>query len=292
MSIEKLELVSIAGTLPQLNEAIVACLQSKVFHIENAGKLLGTGGDDSGGRGGAENPFAEPLRALLELNLREIAPDTSREVQTDFTPEEILAKAKQVSDGLAGVRDQLAETRRQITDYESASIHLKNLSRSDIDLGELTKCRHIVYRFGRMPEENMQKLDFYSDEGFIFQAYHTAHEYVWGFYFATQERILAVDAIMKGLLFERFELPDNISGTPEQALAEINIKLTEARARLEALEKQEKELLAKDAEQLGAMYCCAKYQSEVYRYEKHGWSISLNLPDCIHSRCSVRIFEE
>ena len=35
MSIEKLELVSIAGAAPSLNEAIVACLQSKVFHIEN-----------------------------------------------------------------------------------------------------------------------------------------------------------------------------------------------------------------------------------------------------------------
>ena len=48
MSIEKLELVSIAGDLPQLNAAITACLRSKVFHIENAAKLLGST-EDSGG---------------------------------------------------------------------------------------------------------------------------------------------------------------------------------------------------------------------------------------------------
>ena len=85
----------------------------------------------------------------------------------------------------------------------------------------------------------MQKLAFYSDEGFVFQAYHTEHEYVWGFYFAAKERILTVDAIMKGLLFECYELPKDVSGTPEQALAELQIKLTERKSALEELEKQE-----------------------------------------------------
>ena len=40
LSIEKLELVSISGALPRLNDALAGCLQSGVFHIENAAKLL------------------------------------------------------------------------------------------------------------------------------------------------------------------------------------------------------------------------------------------------------------
>jgi hypothetical protein len=43
LSIEKLELVSIVGELPHLNDAIVACLQSKTFHLENAAKLVPIG---------------------------------------------------------------------------------------------------------------------------------------------------------------------------------------------------------------------------------------------------------
>ena len=46
LSIEKLELVSIVGELPHLNDAIVACLQSKTFHLENAAKLLGSSGSE------------------------------------------------------------------------------------------------------------------------------------------------------------------------------------------------------------------------------------------------------
>ena len=180
MSIEKLELVSIAGDLPQLNAAITACLRSKVFHIENAANLLGST-EDSGGSG-MTNPYAEPLHALLELDLRKIHMDPDAEpLPAEFTPEEILAETERISGRLKDVREELNAARRQITDYESAAIHLKHLQPSELDLGELTKCRHILYRFGRMLEENLQKLEFYSDSGFIFQAYHTAHEYVWAF---------------------------------------------------------------------------------------------------------------
>ncbi len=265
LSIEKLELVSISGALPRLNDALAGCLQSGVFHIENAAKLLGNTEDSGSGRA-EPNPFAEPLKALSELDLRKIRIDAAAEpLPGEFTPEQILQETERISNSLQEVRQQLADTRKKITEYESSTIHLKHLDQADIDLGELVKCRHIVYRFGRMPEENMLKLDFYSDEGFVFQAYHTAHEYVWGFYFATPERILTVDAIMKGLLFERYELPEDVSGTPEQALAEIQSRLTEKKKLLGELEQQEKEIYGSEAELLSRMYRFSKYQSEIYR---------------------------
>ncbi|MBR4200007.1 MAG: ATPase [Oscillospiraceae bacterium] len=272
MSIEKLELVSIAGAAPSLDEAIAACLQSGVFHIENAAKLLGST-EDSGGTRSDDNPYSEALRALTEFDLRQIRFNPDQEpLPAEFSPEQILSETKRISGRLKDVREGLSAARKQIADYESAAIHLKNLTGSDLDLGRLLQCKHILYRFGRMPEENVQKLEFYSDEGLIFQAYHTAHEYVWGFYFATQERILQVDAIMKSLLFERYELPPDLSGTPEQALAELQIKLTEKKSELGTLEKQETEIYETEADLLGRMYRFAKYQSEVWK---------------LHSQCIV-----
>ncbi len=265
MSIEKLELVSITGAAPSLNDAIVACLQSKVFHIENAPRLLGST-TDFGGSHAEQNPYAEPLHALMELDLRQaMLGEDSEPASTAFTPETILSETERISGKLKSIREKLTNTRKQIAEYESATIHLKNLAGSELNLGELIKCKHILYRFGRMPEENVTKLDFYSDEGFIFQAYHTAHEYVWGFYFATKERILAIDAIMKGLLFERYELPEDISGTPEEALGELQVKLTEKKAALAELEKQRTAIYQTESELLGQMYRFAKYQSEVWK---------------------------
>ena len=263
MSIEKLELVSIVGALPQLDEAIIACLQSRVFHIENAGKLIGAA-DDSGRSRADADEYADALRALSEFDFRRISPDTEREpLPGEFSPEQIVSEAGRISERLRDVRQQLEDTRRRITEYENAAIHLKYLQSSDIDLGELTRCRYIVHRFGRMPEENLQKLEFYSDEGFIFQGYHTAHEYVWGFYFAEQTRIASVDAIMKGLLFEEYHLPEDLDGTPQQALESLQMKLTEQKAQLDKLGSEEQRIYEAEAPLLGRMYCYAKYQSEV-----------------------------
>ncbi|MBR5371084.1 MAG: ATPase [Oscillospiraceae bacterium] len=264
MSIEKLELVSIAGAADELNEAIVACLKSGVFHIENAAKLLGST-EDSGSRSEL-NPYAEPLKSLAELDLRQIKIDADAEpLPAEFTPDQICKESARIAERLRSVREELGKTRKLIADYESASIHLKNLQRADIDLGELVKCKHIAYRFGRMPEENLQKLAFYTDDGFIFQDYHTEHEYVWGFYFAAADRILSVDAIMKGLLFERYELPDDLSGTPEQALGNMQIRLTEQKARRETLEKEQKQIYETESDLLGRMYRFAKYENEVWK---------------------------
>jgi len=265
LSIEKLELVSIAGTLPHLNDAITACLQSGAFHIENAAKLLGSAEDSGAGRSEL-SPYAEPLKALSELDLRQISIDLKAEpLPSEFTPEQIMQETARISESLREVHENIAAAQTKIADYENSAIHLKHLQQANIDLGELIKCQHIVYRFGRMPEENMLKLDFYSDEGFIFQTYHTAHDYVWGFYFATQERLLSVDAIMKGLLFERYELPDDLSGTPAEALASLQIRLTEKKAELADLQTQEKKVYDAEAELIGRMYRFAKYQNEVYR---------------------------
>lgn len=263
MSIEKLELVSIAGALPQLSAAITACLQSGVFHIENAAKLLGSTEE----HGSAEtSPYAEPLRTLLELDLRQIPHAKDDEpLHAAFTPEQIRTETARISERLHDVRERLAKAHKLITEYESAAIHLKTLSGSDLDIGALSKCRHILHRFGRMPEENMQKLTFYSEGDFVFQAYHTAHDYVWGFYFAAKDRIKSVDAIMKGLLFERYELPDDLEGTPAEALAQLQIRLTELKGSVELLEKQEKFIYTEEAELLDRMYRYAKYQNEVFR---------------------------
>lgn len=268
LSIEKLELVSIVGELPHLNDAIVACLQSKTFHLENAAKLLGSSGSEEqgGSRTPEVNPYAEPLKRLTELDLRKIAIDITKEpMPAEFTPEQISAGADRIAGSLRSVQEKLRTARQQAAEYESAAIHLKYLQKSDLDLGELRKCKHILYRFGRMPEESVQKLDFYSDQGFIFQIYHTESEYVWGFYFATQDRILAVDAIMKGLLFEQFQLPEELSGTPQEALQELQIRMTERKAEIEKLEQEEKAIYEREADLIGRMYRFAKYQSEVWK---------------------------
>lgn len=265
MSIEKLELVSVSGELSELNAAITACLRSGVFHMENAAKMLGVSEEMSAGRSG-ENPYAEPLKKLLELDLRQVKVNTQEDIPPDaYTPQTMERETERISEELRDVEEALKQARKQASDYENAVIHLKHLQSADVDLGELSQVKHISCRFGRMPQESLQKLEFYNLSELYFQSCHTEHDYVWGFCFTTPDRQLFADAILKGLLFESCELPKDLSGTPEQALAELQIRMTELKAECDRLEAEQKRIYETESENISRMYCFAKYQSEVYK---------------------------
>lgn len=268
LSIEKLELVCVIGEQQSLDDAISACLQSKVFHMEDAGKLLGSlGGTSAGESSGAEdNPYEEPLRHLAELDLQRAAINIAKEpLPAEFTVEQLNAEISRISESLHTVQETLRVKHRQIAELRSTMIHLRYLGDADIDLGVLTGCKHILYRFGRMPEENAQKLTFYNDERFIFRGYHTESEYVWGFYFAEAEQIAHADAMMKALLFESFELPVHISGTPQEALSSMQKRLEDTETEAKRLEDEMQQIYTRESDLIGRMYRFAKYQSAVHK---------------------------
>ena len=237
MSIEKLELVRITGPLEQLNNAITACLESHVFHIENASRIL-AGSDDGGAALSETNPYAEPLKKLLSLNLREIDLQTEADtLPAEYTPEAAEAEIDRIANAISAKQTSLTESKNLLAEYESAMVHLSHLQNSEHDLGDLLHCKHIVCRFGRMPVENQQKLDFYSNQSFVFTTYDTAHSYAWGFYFTTPEQIKSVDNIMHGLLFEEFRIPDFVHGTPAQAMDDLKKAVEDKKAEITAQEK-------------------------------------------------------
>lgn len=268
MSIEKLELVRITGPLEQLNNAITACLESHVFHIENASKIL-AGSDDGGAALSETNPYAEPLKKLLSLNLREIDLQTEADtLPAEYTPEAAEAEIDRIANAISAKQTSLTESKNLLAEYESAMVHLSHLQNSEHDLGDLLHCKHIVCRFGRMPVENQQKLDFYSNQSFVFTTYDTAHSYAWGFYFTTPEQIKSVDNIMHGLLFEEFRIPDFVHGTPAQAMDDLKKAVEDKKAEITAQEKELAEIFAGESKGISKMYRFLKYQSEVYKLRR------------------------
>ena len=268
MSIEKLELVRITGPLEQLNNTITACLESNVFHMENASRIL-AGSDEGAAALNESNPYAEPLKKLLSLDLKDLKLTTAAEnVHDAYTPECAEAEINRISDALKATQDALIQNKALLAEYESAMVHMTHLQNSEHDLGDLLHCKHIVCRFGRMPVENQQKLDFYSNQSFVFTTYDTAHSYAWGFYFTTPEQIKSVDNIMHGLLFEEFHIPDFVHGTPAQAMDDLKKAVEEKKTEIAKQEKELSEICVNEADNIAKMYRFLKYQSEVYKLRR------------------------
>ncbi len=265
MSIEKLKLVNIGGALEHLNNALICCLESGSFHIENAAQVM-AGASESFSAPSETDPYAEPLKKLLALNLQSLPLENKNAPQVAaFTPDQLHAELDRITQALGAVQQQLSASRELLAEYQNAVVHLRHLQSSNDDLGKLLQCKHIVCRFGRMPEESVQKLDFYTNQNFVFRAYDVAHEYAWGFYFCLPEQSKTVDGIMKALLFEEFHIPSFVHGTPEQALADLEEAISRLRQEVTTLEQQKDAILSAELPLLADMYRFIKYQHEVHK---------------------------
>lgn len=264
MSIEKLKMVTIGGAPNLLNSTMNCCLQSGVFHLENASSLLA--GAEENAIASEENPFAEPMKNFLALNLQECLPSISGEpLPAEFTPEQINAELTRIGTALSDIRSRYTASDAIVMEYRNALIHLKHLKGYDDDLGKLMQCRNIVCRFGRMPDENVQKLELYNNSSLMFRAYDIAHEYAWGFYFTTPEQAPIAEGIMKALLFEEFHIPSFVHGTPEEAMNDLEAALAKEETTLAALKAENEDIIAKELDLLCRMYRFILYQEEIYR---------------------------
>ena len=264
-SIEKLELVRITGPLEQQSHAIIACLNSQAFHLENAARIL-AGSDENPSAVVQSNPYEALLKKLMNLDLRNVK--LSREKMPDaseFTAEIIERELERISASVKDKREALQESQSLMTECQNALVHLSHLQKSEHDLGKLLHCRHIVCRFGKLPEENLEKLDFYASQSFVFTKYDSAHAYAWGFYFSTPDQIASVDQIMRGLLFEEFHIPDFVQGTPAEAMEELEKTVSEKKTAITALEQELSAIYEAESDLIARMYRFMRYQNSVYK---------------------------
>ncbi len=265
MSNADLKLVSITGAVSNLNDALMACLESRMFHIENAGKLLGRN-DESTTLAADANPYADALRQLLNFDYRRVPLHPELPILPGrYTPERIFREISRISQKLQPLRDDALQTRESLSSLEAVRVHLTHMQSADIDLGQLAACKHVVFRFGRMPAESLKKLSFYDDLDMIFRSYDISHEYAWGFYFTTPDKLDTIDVILKGLFFEEFEMPKDLEGTPAQALASVTTRIADGQTTLAKLETQIQQIYTEEAPLLDELYRYAKYQTEVYK---------------------------
>ncbi len=263
MSIEKLKLVTVGGAPKGLNAALQICLESDVFHLENAGAILA--GAEESTLSSQENPYAPLLKDFAAMNLAEAADMDTQSDSDTMSPEEIAAHLKRIAESLASVKADYTAASQKVTEYNDALMHLKHLKGTNDDLGKLLQCRNIICKFGRMPAESVEKLELYNNPNLMFRAYDVAHEYAWGFYFTTPNQANSAEGIMKALLFEEFHIPTFVHGTPEQAMTDLQTALKEQQSLVESLKAQRSEILQNESRLLGRIYRCLLYQEEIYR---------------------------
>lgn len=224
-----MELVNLVGKMQELDLCLDKCCESGCFHIESAFSSAGTANgltmlSEKNGYTAQLKEF-ERLAAELDIEL----------VETDYgdyaprTPEEFAERAKSISDSFEETSARKKDALQKISEVTGAITQINHLQGMNSDFREIFSCKYVASRIGRLPTDNLEKLDYY-DENFFFVPFETQDLFCWGVYFCPIEEKAIIDDLFRSMYFERIQLPDFIEGDADGAVKRLSQDLVTQQA--------------------------------------------------------------
>ncbi|MCL2014200.1 MAG: ATPase [Oscillospiraceae bacterium] len=268
MAIEKMALVNITGALSDLDQTILHCFDSGLFHPESVCasskdfrcfQLLKS-----------ENPYPELLSHILSLSSKlntalKYIKHNDNSVDIDSAENYLLQLEKRVS----SIHERMSVLKNEMYMRKKAIEQIQHNEKLNINFDDIFSCKHVHMRFGRLPEENYLKLSYYDNEVFFFFPLDYDQNFYWGVYFAPESNLIMVDDIFQSLYFERIHIPDFAHGTPNLAINSINESLKKEQEQLSRLQKQIDNITAEQGDNLSRLYSKVRFLSETYDLRKY-----------------------
>ncbi|MBP1536196.1 MAG: ATPase [Ruminococcus sp.] len=266
MAIEKMALVNIIGRFEDLDETLLRCCDSGCFHLEPAFKneqnstvkLLNE-----------KNPFGVPLKEFaslateMDIVLKE-TPGTQFRGWTAERFNELSDKINSEIDVKSNEKQQLA---KEVSDLEAAVLQVDHLRGMNSDFSKIFACKHTACRVGRMPADNLAKLQYY-DQTFFFVPFETTKDFCWGMYFCAKSDKELVDSIFRSMFFERIHIPDYVTGNTDEALKKLDVQINDKKKRIEVLDKEIAELAKKHENTIQEAYTALKKRYDIFELRR------------------------
>ncbi len=253
MSIEKMSLVMLRGEAAQLDEVLLRCLDSGVFHPENAGSFSEYAGGITTLK--EENPYTG-----LGKKLSAIAAETDIDLGSasfeglDIPNGEFQSYIGGLDQKLKKLLSKKRGSEQLIESHKTALRRLEHFTSMELNFDSLFACKYIKVRFGRLPLDSYQKLRSYSDRPFVLFSFGQDSTYNWCLYTCAVADAQEIDGLFQSLYFERIRVPDYVHGTPQEALEFIRKDLAREEGELESIKGKIAEIAAGERERVQKLY--------------------------------------
>lgn len=243
MAIAKMKLVNIISDQKNLNEVLLRFIDLDCFHPEPASKIV----DHVHGLTTLqeENPFTEVIAYFKDM---EVSMGIELENEMVKDPNYDLAGIRHYLDGVHAKYEQIMEVKKDletvIQENKDALRQIENIEGVDISLDDIFSCKYVNVRFGRLPLDSVDKLQYYRNRPFIFKSFHEDSTYSWCMYFSTPKYEREVDNIFSSLYFERIRIPDFVHDTPSQAKENLQDEIANDYKQLAHVEERLSKLLS------------------------------------------------
>lgn len=216
MAISKMKLINILADNEYLNDVLLRFVTLDYFHPEPASKFV----DSVHGLTtlSDENPVVEVLSHFQEVcNDMNLNLPPQEVTSKEFDLEAMKAYTDEIYERYGNADAIRKELENVIQENKDALIQVRNIESIDLNLDDLFECKYIKIRFGRLPIDSVEKLQYYRNRPFVFKSFSTDDTYSWCAYITTAKYEGDVDNIFSSLYFERIRIPEFVHGKPEQA---------------------------------------------------------------------------
>ncbi len=261
--VEKMKLVRVQGTLPQLNDFLDACCMDGRFDLEPATRYM----SDSLGYAALneENPYPA-TRDQIETMAKEAGMELHEEQRHTDPPDDeakaYLSDLLEQIDDLCVERQGLLDQRKLCEDGIAQYSHFLNLK---VNVDELLDCQHVKVRFGFLPIEGYNKLmSNYADDPYILfvECTQTKTGY-WGIYLTPREKALETDGIFSMLYFEPVHVP-GAAGSPAEIIEHFKENLEVVKKAVDEVNGRIAALWHDNEAKVQMLYDTVRYYAAMY----------------------------
>ncbi len=267
MGIEKMSLLSVEGSAENLDRALMVCCESHSFQIADVlerSEFVVRGGMDE------VNPYLAVYSKIYDLAVSlKITPGIHNwdDVQLE-SAEDFEKWYDDIGGEYTQVKEEYDKILSEVRELNQTDSYVKHLLGMNVSFEDLFAMKYIKLRIGRLPAENLEKLEYYADRSICFIPFEQTPEYVWGIYLAPCDRAEFADMIMSSLYFERTRLPKYLGGNPEEADKKLQQEISEKNALIEKLEREQAYFIKEKADELLAVMSKLKYKCDCFDLRK------------------------
>lgn len=247
--IVKMQFVNISGPRSDIDRVMDLYLSRYEIQLESALSELKT--VDNLRPFVEMNPYKDALVKAVQFvgfleNPEETEPDTSLGLNDIF---ELIRTMNEEYLKLQAKQEEWKKKKEEIASKQKIIEPFRPMGG---DLSEVLHYKYISYRFGKMPQEQYQKLEKYllGELDAVFVKGVQDEQFVYGAYFAAPDHLQKTDAVFRSLHFERVEIPAQYEGSPEEASQKLLKEMYDIQKKIEEIDKEAAEMFKKKAPQL------------------------------------------
>ena len=255
MSVEKMKLLSITGKKENMDQFISDYLLDSGIQTENAVKVFEKGWKLTNFQydSTAKELLKECKELLDKYKIKYNPKSECDNIKTSL--QYIKSEITSIKQNFVNIETSLGNLKKEKHEIENKLELLNHAKNLDIDLNELYNLEYIKFRYGKLPKENIGKLEnSLKNLNAIILRIEEDTKNIWIMCLTAKELSAKVDSYLNVYKFERVWIPKEMTGNPKDIWNEYDRKIQELKFDIENKENELTRIRDRDEEELVQLY--------------------------------------